>query len=135
VKVRCSSESIEWLMQAIRRLPSDEPVPPGTHGYNEYTTQKEHWLGWLDPTAGRGTYPRQIGSNRDARDVYNHVVEPKLLAWLIGSAGVSTELVQAALREAESKTKLPSKSAAIRRHVPWEVVAAALKTRMSDSAA
>jgi hypothetical protein len=135
VKARFPSESVDWLTQAIRRLPSDEQVPLGTQGYNEYATQKEHWLGWLDPAAGTGTYPRQTGSNRDARDVYNRIVEPKLLIWLIAAAGVPTELVQAALNEADSKPKLASKSAAIRRHVPWEVVAAALRRGMSGSVA
>jgi hypothetical protein len=130
---RSPSESIEWLAQAIRGLPSDEPVPPRTAGYNTYTTQKDHWLGWLDPKAGTGTYPRQASRERDARDVYNRIVEPRLLAWLISAAGVPLALVQAALRAAESEPKLASQSAAIRRHVPWHILAEALKQRQHRS--
>jgi hypothetical protein len=50
--------SIASFTRAIVALPSDQPVPLGTPGYNRYTTQKAHWLGWLSPSAGTGTYPR-----------------------------------------------------------------------------
>lgn len=46
--------SVEWLIRAIDTLPSDNPVPLRTPGYNKYTTQKAHWLGWLDPAAKTG---------------------------------------------------------------------------------
>jgi len=117
--------SIEWFIQAIRRLPSDESVT-NEQGYNNYTTQKDHWLGWLDPNSGTGTYPRSDAPNRDAKYVYNHIVEPKLLLWLISAANVESDLVQAAIHAAESKTAMASKSAAIRKNVPWAEVAAAL---------
>ncbi len=133
--MRESSESIEWLAQAIKYLPDDEPVQAGTPGYNKYKTQKAHWLGWLDPTVGTGTYPRRTGTSRDARDVYNRIVEPKLLVWLISAAGVQSELVQSALRQAELASKLASKSAAIRRHVSWPVLAEALRRTVGQSAA
>ena len=117
---------IEWFIQAIRRLPSDEPVTHGEAGYNNYKTQKDHWLGWLDPDSKTGTYPRRSGADRDAKYVYNHIVEPKLLVWLISAAGVNNDLVQAAIQAAESKTAMASKSAAIRKIVPWAEVEAVL---------
>jgi hypothetical protein len=120
------SESIEWLASAIGRLPSDDRVPDGAPGYNRYNTQKDHWLGWLDPAAGTGTYPRANGPQRDARDVYNRIVEPKMLLWLMTAAGVRSELAHAAKLAADGATSLAGKSAAIRRHVPWHVVAEAL---------
>jgi hypothetical protein len=122
-----SSESIEWLICVIRALPSDEPVPRGTPGYNTYTTQKDHWLGWLDPTAGTGTYLRKTGQSRGPRDVYNRIVEPKLLIWLISAAKVPTDLIRDALSEAGAKSTLAGKSAAIRKCVPWSVVSEALR--------
>lgn len=134
MKNKPPSENIEWLTKAIRRLPSDDPVPSRTPGYNIYNTQKDHWLGWLDPTAGTGTYPRQPGKNRDARDIYNRIVEPKLLIWLISAAGVKSELVQLALHDAGLASKLASKSAAIRRHVPWHTLAEALRKTQTASA-
>ena len=123
---RSDSESIAWFIGAIRRLSSDERVPDRTPGYNKYNTQRDHWLGWLDPTAGTGTYPRKTSKDRDARDVYNRIVEPRMLLWLISAAGVRPELLQAARQAAEGAPSLAGKSAAIRRHVPWPVVADAL---------
>jgi len=120
------------LANAIRRLPSDDRVPDRTPGYNDYNTQKDHWLGWLNPAAGTGTYPRVNGSQRDARDVYNRIVEPKLLLWLITASGVRRELVHAAKQAAEGTASMAGKSAAIRRHVPWHVVAETL-SRVPDN--
>lgn len=119
-------DSIEWFIQAIRRLPSDEPVANRQPGYNNYRTQKDHWLGWLDPNSGTGTYPRRSAPGRDARYVYNHIIEPKLLFWLISASGIDPELVKAATQAAEAASSLASKSAAIRKQVPWPKVAAAL---------
>ena len=121
-----ASRSVDWLLQAIRRLPADKPVPAGTPGYNKYSTQRDHWLGWLDPTSKTGTYPRKAGSGRDAQYVYNNIVEPKMLLWLISAAGVKASDVGAAERAAKGATSLPAQSAAIRKHVPWSAVAAAL---------
>jgi hypothetical protein len=101
--------SIEWFTEAIRRLPSDEPVANRQPGYNNYTTQKEHWLGWLDPISGTGTYPRRSTPGRDACYVYNHIVESKMLLWLISAVGVNQELVQAAAQAAEHASSLASK--------------------------
>ena len=120
-------DSIEWFIQAISALPSDEPIASRHPAYNNYRTQKEHWLGWLNPNSGTGTYPRKSGPNRDARFVYNHIVEPKMLLWLIAAAGVRQNLLQAAEQAAESAKK--GKSAAIRRIVPWPEVVAALSQR------
>lgn len=130
-----TTQSIDWLASAIRRLPSDAPVPVKTPGYNNYSTQKDHWLGWLDPHSGTGTYPRVNKPGRTARDVYNRIVEPKLLLWLISAAGVPHELVATASRAADSAASLASKSAAVRRTVPWEVVVEALRrSERSDAA-
>ena len=123
--------SITWFIRAVQALPSDDPVPLGTPGYNKYTTQKAHWLGWLDPSAGTGTYPRSDGPNRDAKYVYNHIVEPKLLLWLISAAGVSPRTILAAHKAAASVPKMPSKSKAIRRVVPWSVVCEQLARKTS----
>jgi hypothetical protein len=113
-------------MQAIRRLPPDERVPDRTPGYNNYNTQKDHWLGWLDPSSRTGTYPRRGGKDRGARYVYNHIGEPKMLLWLSTAAGVNPELVNSAEQAARAVPTLAGKAAAIRRHVPWSEVAAAL---------
>lgn len=135
-KMQCDEcqESVEWLIQAIRNLPGDDPVAPGTKGYNTYTTQKDHWLGWLDPSLGTGTYARKTGTGKSAREVYNRIVEPKMLAWLITAAEAPSDLIKSAINDAAATSSLASKSAAIRRNVPWIVVADALKRReIADS--
>jgi hypothetical protein len=124
-----------WLSDAIGRLPSDLPVPKGTSGYNRYTTQKDHWIGWLNPAAGTGTYSRRTGHGATARLIYNRIVEPQMLLWLAEASGVEDDLVSAACYAAARTARFGSKAAAVRKILPWSVVADALMTRPEASAA
>ena len=91
--------SIAQFIQIIQQLPSDEPhVNPKKW----YTTQKQHWLGWLSDYDGPGAYGRTPGQQRDAQYAYNHVVEPKMLLSLMAAAGVNPDLVTAARRASEA---------------------------------
>ncbi len=115
--------SIAEFRRAIDRLPSDAPrSQPGVW----YRTQKEHWLGWLGEYDGPGAYGRKPGQNRDARFAYNHIVCPDMLLWLIEAAGVRRELVTAAHAAAAAGGTMMQRAGAIRRHVPWTEVRAAL---------
>ena len=116
-------DSIEDLIAKIRNLTSDLPVEGRQPGYNNYKTQKDHWLGWLGATPGTGSKKRKTPPNRGARYVYNHIVEPKMYLWLIGAAGVEPALVEAARQASLEARTLPGKSKAIRQLVPWSVVA------------
>jgi hypothetical protein len=108
--------TIAELIRVIRSLPFDEPrVRPGVW----YTTQKQHWLGWLGEYDSPGAYGRIPGKQRDVQFAYNHIVCPEMLLWLIEAAGVRQDLVQAARSACETGTTLMQKSGAIRRHVPW----------------
>lgn len=120
------SHSVEWFVNAIRSLPSDDPVPVRTPGYNVYPTQKEHWLGWLQPSNGTGTYTRRSGNERGARHVYGQIGEPLMLLWLASAAGVPKETIQQAKTAASHTENLRSKCGKIRAHIPWAEVAAAL---------
>ena len=112
--------SIAQFIQIIQQLPSDEPhIDPKKW----YTTQKQHWLGWLSEYDGPGAYGRVPGQQRDARYAYNHIVEPKMLLWLIAAAGINPDLVNAARASAAGLATLQQQSAAIRKHVPWDEVA------------
>ena len=113
-------------MRAIEALPSDDPVPLHTPGYNRYTTQKAHWMGWLNPAAGTGSYARTSCDARGARNVYNRIVEPKMLIWLIEASGVPTGLVVAAKAASSNDMPMPTRAAAIRKRVPWVEVERAL---------
>lgn len=119
-------DSIRRFISAIQELPSDEPVADRQTGYNNYNTQKDHWLGWLGVKPGQGIYARKTGKNRDAKYVYSHIVEPKMLLWLVEAARVKPELIAAAKRASSEARTLPGKAAAIRKRVPWSEVWRAL---------
>lgn len=119
--------TVREFIAAIRRLPADPPVVDPRKWYR---TQKEHWLGWLGEYNTGGAYGRKAGMNRKARFAYNHIVEPKMLLWLISAARVRPGLVRAARSDAASKGSMQAQSAAIRNQVPWEVVAAVLWPEM-----
>jgi hypothetical protein len=118
--------SIGQFIHAIRRLPPDKSVVDPRKWYK---TQKEHWLGWLGDYHTGGYYGRKTGKKRDAEFAYNHIVEPKMLLWLLAAARVKPDLYRAALRASSRAVSLPGKSASIRKHVPWSVVVTALWRR------
>lgn len=113
------SVSIERFVQAIAQLPPDAPV---YDPQKWYTTQKEHWLGWLSEYHGSGAYGRQTTKERDAKFAYNHIVEPKMLIWLIEAAGIDTQTVNSAKRATMGVLTMQGKSAAIRNLVPWVAI-------------
>lgn len=117
--------SVEQLLAKVRELPEDEPID-NTRKW--YRTQKEHWIGWLKQYRGPGAYGRVGGNKRDAKFVYNHIVEPKMLLYLIRAAGVDARLMNAAeeAAAAASGATLMAQSAAVRRTVPWTIVREAL---------
>jgi hypothetical protein len=127
VRTRDNSHSVEWFVEAIHRLPSDEPVAPRTPGYNVYRTQKDHWLGWLQPGNNTGTYARRSGNERGARHVYGQIGEPLMLLWLASAAGVPQATVDRAKAAASTTRNLRSKCGKIRAHIPWTEVVVALQ--------
>ena len=117
-----SSYSVEKLIDVIKKLPSDKEVSIGTQGYNLYSSQKSHWLGWLDTKSNTGTYHRKDAPNRGAKFVYNHIMEPKMLLWLISASGVDMKLVTQAEENAANAKTMASSCAAIRKVVSWEAL-------------
>ena len=115
--------SVEQFISAIRRLPPDKPQ---VYSGKWYRTQKEHWLGWLRHYGEPGYYKRKYDRTDDAGFAYNHIVNFEMLLWIIHAAGVRPSLVRAARAAAARARTMSGKSAAIRRHVPWEKLAAAL---------
>ena len=87
-----------------------------------YSTQKEHWLGWLKEYSGPGFYERK-NWNRDAEFAYNHIVCPPMVLWLGEASGVSSGLVRKAEQAAlHAKPNLSAQAAAIRRVIPWGLI-------------
>lgn len=115
--------TINQFILVIRGLPSDGPhIDPSKW----YATQKEHWLGWLSEYHSPGAYGRKSNSRRDARYAYNHIVEASMLLWLIQASGVRKGLVSSARRACTGVSSLQQKSAAIRKHIPWDELQTAL---------
>jgi len=111
--------SIAEFTKAINRLPSDEPV---SNPRIWYTTQKQHWLGWLGDYESPGAYGRKTGVKRDAKFAYNHVVCPELLLYLIRAIPLHSELIEAAEKAYTVGSSQMEKSGAIRKVVPWEEI-------------
>lgn len=130
--LRLDSFTPEWLSNAIRQLPSDVPVSLNTQGYNQYTTQKDHWLGWLNPAAGTGSYPRRTGANVAAKTVYNRIGEPKMLWWLAYAAGVDQSLLDEAQGRTDPQKPLSSQCAEFRKLVPWRTLAESLELAIQN---
>lgn len=115
--------SIEKFRNAIKKLPSDEPkIQSGVW----YKTQKEHWLAWLNEYRGPGAYGRKGGENREAKFAYNHAVNYLMFLWIIEAAGVDPILVIEAKAVVDETKTLQANSGAIRKIVPWEVLACTL---------
>jgi hypothetical protein len=110
--------SIAAFVAAIESLPEDEP---NNRTDVWYENQKMHWLGYLDMVYGESE-----GGGRDARFVYNHVVNPYMLLWLVEAAGVRKELVTAAQQSAKAGATLMQKAGAVRKQVPWTELASTL---------
>jgi hypothetical protein len=70
-----------------------------------YSTQKEHWLGWLKGYGGPGYYERK-NWNRDAEFVYNHIVCPPMVLWLGEASGISPILVRKARKQHLAQNQL-----------------------------
>ena len=120
------SMSIAELMRVIEKLPSDQLVDDPRVWFK---TQKEHWLGWLNNYDGPGAYGRQPGMHRDARYVYNHVVNPYMLLYLIDALAMPPDIIVSAELACKVGKTLMEKSGLIRKIVPWSAVHAASEKR------
>lgn len=91
-----------------------------------YTTQHEHWLGWLKYYRGPGAYGRTNWA-RSADFAYSHIVNPQMLIYLAEAAGIDRKVLNAAARAAlKNRETMGSMSAAIRRLIPWHDIETAL---------
>lgn len=127
--------SIVTLRRLVLDLDARQPVTdryenrePGERSV-WYSSQKEHWAGWLFHYEGPGYYGRKTW-NRTAEFVYNHFNCPPGVLWLAEASGVNRKFITKAARSARaSGPAFPSICAAIRREVPWALVEAALAKR------
>jgi hypothetical protein len=89
----------------------------------KYSSQKQHWKGWLSEYGSAGHYNRKNRAVRSAEVVYNRIVCPPMLLWLIEASGVQKRRVRAAMRSALSATPSYARQCSkIRKTVPWSIV-------------
>lgn len=118
-----------------RILPLDPDTPLHRHlehelrigvGYGSawYRSQKEHWLGWLATYTGPGVYGRTPRNDRTAQFVYNRIQCAPMLFWLAEATGVPQGPLGRAYGAVRAASKHPaSQCRALRRVIPWEMVA------------
>ena len=121
------------LAREIRKLPESLPITTaferalkrrGTWGKKPvwYTSQKEHWLGWLSEYHGPGAYGRK-NQDGSAEFAYNHIVCPPMVLWLGEASGIPSSTVSKAKQAAlAAGSVLAAQSAVIRRTVPWTLI-------------
>jgi hypothetical protein len=87
-----------------------------------YTSQKQHWLGWLSEYDGPGYYGRKDW-RRSAEFVYKHVVCPPMVLWLGEASGVPKHKVKRARDAALASGRYyAAQSSAIRRIITWSEI-------------
>lgn len=92
-----------------------------------YTTQKEHWLGWLSQYEGPGAYDRKVWRGRSAKFAYNHIGCPPMLLWLAEAGVIPRTQVLAAKRHALSTARTRATHCAVLRSIlPWSLIEARL---------
>lgn len=120
------------LRRSIKTLPEDLPryriierqLEEGSGYANAwYTSQKQHWMGWLTEYNGLGAYGRKTHKGRDARFVYNHIQCSPMLFWL----AEALKLRKDKLDEAEqaimaAPRRNASQCAAFRLVIPWSEI-------------
>ena len=115
------------LAQLPERLPLTDALEEGA-GTAWYSSQKEHWQGWLAGYSGPGAYGR-MNWERDARFIYNHFQCPPGLLWMAEALRLDPALLRAGLDAIlNAPRSLASQCAAFRRVVPWEMIDAALQS-------
>lgn len=120
------------LLRIIRDLPSDTPVHRELehaigigveYGRAWYSSQQEHWIGWLSSYHLPGAYKRKDNlPQTHAKAIYNRLMCPPMVLWLPEAAGVPTPVILAAFEAAFSTSNHATQCAAIRRNIPWEMI-------------
>jgi len=112
-------KTTDQFRSAISRLKSDLPkTQKGVY----YTTQKQHWLCFLNEYDTNQTYGRLQGMNRDAKFVYNHIVCPEMLVYLIKAVGIDPNLVKQVEEASVSGITMMASVGKIRQIVPWPMI-------------
>ncbi|MEO0668964.1 MAG: hypothetical protein AAFZ99_13720 [Pseudomonadota bacterium] len=105
-------------------------VGPG-YGTAWYSSQREHWLRWLQDYQTAGPYGRKPTKRTPAKVVYGRVNCPPMVFWLAEIFGVDVNRLSAAhVAAAAARKNQASQSGAIRSLIPWDVVFASMMSNL-----
>ena len=103
---------LDWVKKQQQKLLQQARETP-----REYLDRESHYL-WGKRYLLE-VVERVPNKKRDAKFAYNHIVEPKMLAWLIEASGTRPELASAIHGIMASSSSMQRKSSGIRKLVPW----------------
>src|ERR1700691_4970212 len=116
--------SRDELLEFVRQLPEKTPIPRALTGHSS----KQAWIYWLSNYADLSDHP--LRAQRDAGFIYNHWWNAPIFIWLAEASGVDGERVQRAAKIiASASGNSTTQAAAIRRILPWHLVAKHLRER------
>lgn len=130
------------LLKIIPNLENDTPmnqsleralgIGPG-YGKAWYSSQQEHWMVWLKEYTGTGPYHRIARDNVLAETVYNRLMCPPMLFWLVEAAGVDQHLLRSGFDAAlAAQSNCATQTAAIRKVIPWGITCRALTAQAAS---
>jgi hypothetical protein len=115
----CNLELI--FLHAIQRLPVKVDFLPRSH--------KDVWLRWLSEY--RDSAYDRANPNRSAQFIYDKINLPEMIIWLAAASGVDARLVRKAAKTVHPKDKPMTQAAAVRRVLPWSVIASHLNNLLT----
>lgn len=127
-------------IKSLRKLNISVPI---TEGYEEtlrnkgqhpkktwYTSQGEHWQGWLGEYNGGGFYGRK-NHKRTAEFVYNHIMCPPMLIWLAETAGIDEILINKAVEVSLQSDKFQQQCKKVRKVIRWSDIEKAILSKIT----
>jgi hypothetical protein len=116
--------SRDELLEFVRQLPEKTPIARALTGHSS----EQAWIYWLSNYADLSDHP--LRAQRDAGFIYNHWWNAPIFIWLAEASGVDGERVQRAAKIiASASGNSTTQAAAIRRILPWHLVAKHLRER------
>jgi hypothetical protein len=114
--------TISELRAAIEGLRKATPVSDRLPMPPDQESNKAQWLRWLEEYLEPGFYNRQTFVD-DARHVYQHLSNARMIVWLNEAAGEDGRLIEAAIVAAQERVNNQAEARYARLVLPWERVA------------
>ena len=120
--------SRDELLEFVRQLPENTPI---ANTLAPDHSSKQSWINWLSnyvEPAEPGDH--SLRAQRDARFIYNHWWNAPIFIWLAEASGVDQARIQKAAKIiAAASRNTTTQAAAIRRILPWDLVAKHLREK------